>query len=244
MKKQKQILLFAGKKRSGKDYLADMFIDRINASFVKVSFARKLKQVLSEITLLSVIEFDKVKNDDSTFVINKDTFVKNWKLSVLKLSDTESALLNTNKQRVIEIADGLNIFDTVKIISQNGNTVELNARNVIQNVGESFKTIFENRDIWAILLAKDLLKISKNFIISDFRYPEEYNVLTMLLKSYEVTTVKIIGKNFHNELSEEDFHISETALDNIKFNYYLNNTIHDWTSVYEQLNALNNEILK
>lgn len=75
---------------------------------------------------------------------------------------------------------------------------------------EAIKPVFGN-DIWKQIVLKNMENSNAEYIIiPDFRFPEEY-----IENSF---TVKVLGGDAN------DTHISESALNNFKFDYIIDNT--------------------
>lgn len=100
---------------------------------------------------------------------------------------------------------------------------DVTGRAVLQAIGEFGRMIDEN--FWVSFIDWELERIklwAGIKVITDFRYPNEYNKLH---KNYpHIFTIKIIRENHNNELTEEQKkHKSETALNNFKFDYVIIN---------------------
>ena len=99
----------------------------------------------------------------------------------------------------------------------------LTFRELIQNFGETMKEKFGN-DFWARQLVDSInnpeLSNSDYFIVSDFRFKIEYETLSKYLGQDKIVTLYIEDKN----ISQDDKHISENALVDFDFDYYVDNT--------------------
>lgn len=222
------IILINGKKRSGKDTISDLIID-MYPEFEKATFAKLLKYSASIISGINLHELDILKNNELSFSMDLDNFYDNWQLAVHEIK----------KIYLINYPLNLGVIDPLDLItySLEDNTLTIDARHFLQKVGEAFKILFNDQFIWAKLCAAELDK-NKNYIISDFRFPEEFEEIS---KNHLAHTVKVLGKNM-NDTDKYDTHSSETALNDFKFDFIINNTIWSDDSLRAQITALLCEI--
>lgn len=95
-------------------------------------------------------------------------------------------------------------------------------RSILQRVGTD--TIRkQNPDYWVEFIS-DFLKMFSNewdyVLIPDCRFPNE--ITRMIKDGWDVMTVRVSRLNYESPLTEkQQNHISETALDNYQFDYYL-----------------------
>lgn len=97
-------------------------------------------------------------------------------------------------------------------------------RTILQKVGtDNIRSRFPN--FWVEYIAKILYIFNDEWdyvLIPDTRFPNEINVLNDF--SLNVKSIKIDRPNFDNGLTKKQKnHISETALDNYKFDYIIKN---------------------
>ncbi|MFA7127590.1 MAG: hypothetical protein WC136_00300 [Sphaerochaeta sp.] len=219
------VFLINGKKRSGKDTISDIVV-QYDPTITKVAFAKLLKHSASIISGISVHELDNLKNDESSFTMNKSNFYKNFEQAIHEIKNIY--LLNFDNITLAE-HDPLSFFEYLL----NDNMLVIDARHFLQKVGEAFKIIFNDPYIWAKLCSAELDK-NKDYIISDFRFPVEFEEIS---KNHKTCTVKVLGKNM-NDVDKYDTHSSETALNDFKFDYIINNTIWSSESLNAQITAL------
>jgi len=213
--------LIAGKKRSGKDYCTSIFknIEPIS----HISFAGELKEIACRLLNLSLEELDNLKNEKKSVKVNKKIF--NSKLIEEAFNTNSKYNLNVSGEVIKREAITLKI----PCITENDNYI-FDVRVFLQYYASIWKDIF-GESIWADIAS---LKGNDYIIISDFRFPIEYEAIK---KKYEVTTIKVIGKNQY-DIDEYDLHPSETALNDFKFDYIINNTVYDDLSLLYQIKAI------
>ena len=94
-------------------------------------------------------------------------------------------------------------------------------RTILQYVGTDIIRE-QNPDYWVSFLS-DFLKMFyaewDYVIIPDNRFPNEIEYL--IENGWDVFSVRVNRTDFESNLTEEQNHISETALDNYKFDYYI-----------------------
>lgn len=96
----------------------------------------------------------------------------------------------------------------------------LTPRIIVQKMGtEVGRNIYKN--IWAEYVAYKISKFpSSKFVITDFRFPNEYDAIKQICGSTAtVVTIRIDRPN-RTAVNE---HVSETALNDFKFDYVINN---------------------
>ncbi len=105
----------------------------------------------------------------------------------------------------------LNSQEGKKIILKNGETI----RDILIKEAKNIRTI--NESFFADTIRFKIDKSTKfNYVISDFRFPIEYNVLSENFNN--VTTVRI-DRNLNNGIVDP----SETQLENFKFDHVIEN---------------------
>jgi len=168
-----KIILINGKKRSGKDYCANLIKDQLlekNKTSSIMSFAEPLKSIISSTFNITIDELELYKNDTTKYEI------------ILK-EDT-CPFMNTNFREILQR------FGTEAMKSQFGDSV------------------------WVDLFKHKCKNVNTDFVIvPDFRFPCE------AIGDY---TVQII--NLKNKADANSSHSSETALDNFKFDFTIDNT--------------------
>lgn len=228
----RKILLINGKKRSGKDFVSDSFVKK---GFVKLSIAKTLKELASDIGEISYDELEKLKNEKGSFTINREKFEENFNDMLLSFyknleAPDEKVFINITVFRIKDLP----IYSK----EEKDDMLTIDARLLLQHMN-IFKIIFNDDDIWVKETIKKIKKIQDNVIISDFRFPNEFISIN---KNFDnVYSVKIIGKNYYDK-DEYDNHLSETSLDDWKFDYHLNNTIWIESSIFWQMISLLQEI--
>lgn len=102
---------------------------------------------------------------------------------------------------------------------------DLIGRQLLQYVGTD--VVREKKpDFWVEFMS-DILQIFNNewdyVIISDTRFPNEIELLKW--DGFDVTHIRVNRSNFESPLSiEQQMHISETALDDVKADFYIDNS--------------------
>jgi len=227
----KKIILICGKRRSGKDFTADIISDISNIQ--RFSIAYNLKSIIAKIAEISVDELEELKNDEKSFIINYEKLKSNIIGELLKMS----ALKYNN--RSVSITDEMlsdYISSEVRIISKMGNIVEIDARRALQYIGNLFKIIFNDYNIWISLLNRDIVK-TDNILITDFRFKAEYDYLKKY--DYDIKTIRIIGPTKDDD-DKYDKHTSEIDLNDFKTDFEIDNSSRDKDSYLN----LHNQVLK
>jgi len=132
----KKIILLNGKKRSGKDFTADLLV---NKKFTKISVAEKLKNIACRIADVSYDKIEDLKNNNQSFNVDKDLFVIRFEKELKQLWEKEYSFL-----KKLNYQDISKIFLTEENV--NG-TYKINARKFLQDIN-IFKIIFNDEDIW------------------------------------------------------------------------------------------------
>jgi hypothetical protein len=92
-------------------------------------------------------------------------------------------------------------------------------RKLLQVFGTEAMKPWFGKNVWADLFIKLDIK-DKPIIISDWRFPEEFNVLSKYYRN--IVTVRVLGAT-----DNSDKHPSETSLDAFPFDYVLDNSKKD-----------------
>lgn len=92
-------------------------------------------------------------------------------------------------------------------------------RKFLQDLGQVARAY--NKNVWADIVANDIDACGHSIVvITDFRFPNEAEVIKK--HSSDVYTIRITGRN--KDLGENENDISEHALDDYKFDYYIDNS--------------------
>jgi len=226
----RKIFLINGKKRSGKDNFADILVNQ--KKFTKISIAQSLKLTASRIVNISVDEIDNLKDNCLSFSFDEQEFTTGFIFELIKFSKKYNMTAEMKKRLASFNIKQLDIFIEVDGVQK------IDARRFLQNMNV-FKTIFDDEDIWINQTIDKINQLNGDIVISDFRFPNE---CTRIKECFEnVTTIKIIGKNFY-DMDEYDNHSSETSLNDWKFDYHINNTIWIESSLFWQITALLQEL--
>ena len=97
-------------------------------------------------------------------------------------------------------------------------------RHILQYVGTDIIRK-QAPDFWVNFISSVLTYFNENWdyvLIPDTRFPNEIDKL--ISNSFDVTHIRVVRPNFKNSLTEEQQnHPSETALDNVKPDFYIYN---------------------
>ncbi len=219
--KNKKIIMINGKKRAGKDFFADSII---NKNFTKIAVAFKLKEIAYEIAGKEYDVMEEYKNNNVPFEIDIEDFDIKFRKALIK----HYRYAKYDDNNIIEFIESFNVRSLPIFVD---GYEKVDARLFLQHMN-IFKNIFFNDNIW-IDYTVDLIKSTKgNIVISDFRFPYEYEALSDNFT--KVITAKVIGKNYY-DVDEYDNHSSETSLNDFEFDYHINNTI--WNEELLELQA-------
>lgn len=104
-------------------------------------------------------------------------------------------------------------------LTWDGNKEDIRGRKFLQDLGRIARAY--NKDVWANIVANEIQgSHSKIAIITDFRFPNEATVLKE--KFDNIFTVRLSGRA--SDLGNASKDISEHALNNYNFDYYLYNS--------------------
>ena len=243
-----QIILVNGKKRSGKDFFTEVFLENSD-DFEHFSIARSLKLTASHILGIHLDDLEDYKNAGLCHSVDKELYKNNFRIELehmAKILYPDGVPLHIMKNIFYFKPEQLSVFKTAEELKVPDELIMddiayVDARLFLQHMNV-FKILFENDNIWIDLTIQEIAQGSDNYIISDFRFPNECSALEDYFGLNNVTTVKIIGKNYYDH-DEYDNHASERSLDDFKFDYHVNNTIWDSESLKAQAQALNNEVI-
>lgn len=126
-------------------------------------------------------------------------------------------------------------FDDEQIEGEKKEIIDLNwgitPRHAMQYIGTD---IFQNhmnglipgidKTFWVKSFVNDVKKKAPhNIVISDMRFPHEYECIKSQLNSYKLTVIKIINDNNPNV----DVHVSETAYNEIPYDFEIHNNYNE-----------------
>lgn len=217
-----------GKKRAGKDFFADAIIDK---KFTKIAVAFKLKEIAYEIADKDYNVMEEYKNNNIPFEIDIDSFEIRFRKALIK----HYMYAKYDDNTIIEYIENFNVRSLPIFID--GYT-KVDARLFLQYMN-IFKKIFLNDNIWIDYTVELINQTKGNIVISDFRFPYEYDVLSENFT--KVMTAKVIGKNYYDQ-DGYDNHSSETSLNSFEFDYHINNTIWDEQLLELQVSLLIKEL--
>lgn len=108
-----------------------------------------------------------------------------------------------------------------KVIPYIHNKKQRTYRELLQHVGSDWFKNFFNDSLWAEILVGQIYQIvNRDVVISDWRFPDEYQTVYEAFKdTRDIITIKIQ----RDSCDTTDTHISEKALDDFKFDYVLTN---------------------
>lgn len=94
---------------------------------------------------------------------------------------------------------------------------DIRGRKFLQDLGNTVRDY--DADTWANIVVESMQNASQIYAITDWRFPNELEVIQ---KNFDnVITVRIIGRQY--DLGENSEDISEHALDDFEFDYYIEN---------------------
>ncbi len=238
---KKKIILVGGRRRAGKDTVCDILVDQFNNSsnnFNKFSFAHAVKRSSSFISDISVDELNNLKNDESGFIIDLNVIINRFKTDVMNTYLRYSKYINATKTELLNNLENWN--ENIPIKDRiDDNLVNIDARNFLVYVAETYKDLYNDSEAWGKILFKEINNVSGNIVISDFRFMHEINTfIENCDENTIIKTVKIKGLDKeHND--NYDNAISETELNDYKFNYIVDNQQHkNYSHITDQLGKL------
>lgn len=206
------IILLSGWRKSGKDTSADYLVQHY--AMKKLSFAKALKD--------HVCDKYKLTEED----VNDQRY-KEQRLMSLPIKGGDEFAKSIYKSLWSELAPSYDEDDT--------NEAYWTPRALCILEGNIARTVNPNH--WVDTIAKEI-NYKDTFIISDFRFPNEYDRLEELFGRDEIITVRINRFETINTV-----HDSEHQLDNFPFDFTINNKS-DIVSLYSELDKLVNNIFK
>lgn len=232
----KTIFMINGKKRGGKDYFSDMLVDK---KFVKVALAKKLKDAACKAASKTFDEMEEMKNNEGQFILHYDTFIDDCKEALFDSAyELNGGTLSDEEYNQTLIAINRYDFSTMTMLKNDDDTIQFDARIFLQEIGGVWKVVFGNDNVWTDLLIQHIKTLENDqIIISDYRYPYEYEGIKAAFKDDYVKTVKVLGKNLY-DTDKYDTHTSETALNDSKFDFHINNTFWHSGSLFWQAQGL------
>jgi len=244
MKKTKYFIMLAGDRRSGKDFFAEQLINANKQSYYDspliLHFARLIKKYASDFTTYSIDELDELKNKEESIIIRFEYVKKAWQKKLKEIKNKKPSFCKFSDDEFEQVFNNYN-FEQVLQGEKLADNNNLDIRVFLQLMGESFKIILNNPDIWADLLIEYIGKKSNDgIIIPDFRFKEEYNAAKKWAdkRGYNLITAKIQGKEREKNI-KYDNHISENDLSNYCFDFVIDNTNYDdQTHLFKQAVSL------
>lgn len=162
--------------------------------------------------------------------------------------DTSASLLkeiieqNNKKVLITHYADLLK-FICKNMFNWNGEKDDI-GRTLLQYVGTDVIRK-QNPDYWVEFISKFLKLFSNEWdyvLIPDTRFPNE--IQKMIYDGFDVFSVRVNRIDFESDLTEEQKnHVSETALDNFRFDYYID-TISQLDYLKQKLKIMYDENIK
>jgi len=145
-----------------------------------------------------------------------------------KAEHGKDSVANILKERLEERVCILHYGDYVKFVCKeyfgwNGEKDEI-GRQILQTIGtDKIRNI--NGDFWVEVIC-NLIRVLKDdydiFIIPDVRFLNEIHVPSRLFWNYKIISLKVERLNYTNSLTEEqNSHVSETELNNYKYDYVI-----------------------
>lgn len=132
--------------------------------------------------------------------------------------DTAFALIKELLPSVERFAFADSLKETAKSLGWDGEKDE-KGRKFLQNLGNTVRDYGE--DIWANIVAGKILQCtSQTQVITDWRFPNEFEVISGLFSP--VVTINIVGRAY--DLGNNGNDISEHALEGFKFDYVIDNS--------------------
>lgn len=136
------------------------------------------------------------KNTLANFLIKNHNFIEMSFADTIK--DMACVLLNVNREQLEELK-----INNAPLLG----TENITARYILQTLGTEWGRNLISRDIWINNLRQKIINnISKNIIITDVRFPNEFEMLTKLGFHF----IKIIPKKELLHLKEDNNHESES----------------------------------
>jgi len=227
MGKIKTIYLVTGKKRSGKDYLSDLMLDELNNS-VTAKFSGLMKSITQSLFSIDSDQLEEYKNDE-TILIGDVTKVRMDSQSLathlVELYDIFNNSFIFGEHDKININYDI-VYQVVKKVMKDTKVEDITFRKWLQIFGTDITYPLFGDDIWARYTSYEinqLLKKHDSVIVSDFRFPHEYEVVNSMANNlYKLVTIKVID---HNLEDSSDSHISENALSGFHFDKLLDNSV-------------------
>lgn len=222
-----------GKKRSGKDYFSDILVSK---GYTKIALAKKLKDAACEAADIDYDLMEDMKNTGGKFAINYDKYCLRCTQALLN----SAAELEIDDEKILEKIRKYDYYNLVPMEDdpEDKTRVIFDARVFLQKIGETWKIALQNDNVWTDLLIKQIEKMPEDkIVVSDYRYPYEATGVQDAFQDAIVKTVKVLGKNMY-DTDKYDTHSSETALNDAKFDYHINNTFWHDSSLFWQAMGL------
>lgn len=130
--------------------------------------------------------------------------------------DTACKLIEKNYVWVRRLSFADRLKKIAQALTWDGNK-DIKGRKFLQDLGQVARAYNEN--VWADIVANDMDE-SGIAVITDFRFPNEAEVIKRRFN--KVYTIRITGRS--TDLGDNENDISEHALDDYKFDYYIDNS--------------------
>lgn len=219
------IVMLSGKARVGKDTFADALI---NDKVAKISFAFPLKIVTMRLIfwyLGTVLVIEEIEN--KTHCLENGTTIRTCLQTIATIFRDvihEDIWSITACRMFSDIIESINIYTKIEILH------------------EKFLTFFRVSNkiipLWIIDFFNQMETCihSPIIVISDLRYPNEYNFIKSHFPNSKIATIKITRSSPNDELTEvEKLHQSENSFDsNIEFDFTILNSYNDLSEYREK----------
>lgn len=222
----KKVIMISGKKRSGKDTVANIISQFLEESEI-LHIAAPMKRIVSKSFGLTLDELEELKNNpDKHYMIVTDSefllHTENEKISIERDEVVERLKGGFSKETGIRFDTGT-AKKIVSVSTEPDEEHKTNFRRVLQRFGtEAVKPIFGD-DIWVKTLIKKIRSSFNEYIlIPDFRFKAEYEGVFHggMKHGWETYTVRVASPGTEEN---PDAHPSETELDDFSFDYTIEN---------------------
>ena len=249
----RDIILVGGKRRSGKDYFTSLIKQTSEYGYNHFSFGKAIKDYTYDMLELSFEDGENLKNkDDGIILISKTKLEKNYNTLIDKVIKDCDYNYDYDRNGIVQFLNVEVEFDKVlyNISSNTGSEyndlIQVNVRLALQYISSSLKNIFDDKLIWTRIVYNKIMDNNcvdsdQDIIISDFRFPFE-DFRNFDVSMFNIVTIKVIGKNQYDFDPLVDAHETETALNDYKFDFIINNTAYSDTSLLAQYDAIQNDL--
>ena len=189
------ILGLSGKKGSGKDTVADILCETLEAAPIKAAFADALYDEVSEYFGVSVEDLRRRQT--------KETPMERLAFSQCRLSNFHAFALEHHTGPVAHYIDWLN--------------QPRSPREALQMWGQEFRRD-EDPDYWVKILEQRLLQAGRPAIVTDVRNINERSfILRCGAQHWKIENARVTPTGATSQ------HVSETTMDNFSFDYVIHN---------------------